>query len=181
MSDYRELIAEEQGVDLTLNASFTVNTDASAEWCIDKIKKETQEADRLINLAEEMIKQYQDKISDIRHDLESKTSYFKGQLQQYFETVEHKATKTQETYKLLSGTLKLKHKPAKVVKDDLRLLEYLKDNNYSEYIETVEKAKWSELKATLKQVADKYVDENGVVVEGIELQEQASEFIVDIK
>jgi predicted DNA-binding protein (UPF0251 family) len=61
------------------------------------------------------------------------------------------------------------------------LLEYLKDNNYSEYIETVQKTKWSELKATLKQVGDKYVDENGVIVEGIELQEQPSEFIVDIK
>jgi hypothetical protein len=164
-----------------MDENFIVDTDEKAEWCLNKIREEQQERDRLTDLCNKMINKYSEQIKELEQDFETKTSYFKGQLQQYFNTVKRKATKTQETYKLISGTLKIKYKAHKVKKDDLKLLEYLENNNYTEYIETIKKAKWSELKETLKQVGNRYVDENGQIVEGIELEEQEPEFLVEIK
>lgn len=160
---------------------FVVDTDVKAEWCITKLKEEQEQTERLKNISKQMIEMYQEKIKELDEKHQSKTAYLKSQLNSYFQTVERKITKTQETYKLVTATLKLKHKNPKIIQDAEKLLEYLENNNHQEYIETVKKPKWGEFKKQLKQVNNKYVDEDGQIVEGVTLEELPSEFIIEIK
>ena len=61
---------------------------------------------------------------------ERKTSFLKSCLAQYFETVPHKETKTQATYKLLSGQLVFKKPKQKLVKSDDDLIAYFKKKQH---------------------------------------------------
>ena len=89
---------------------FRVTDDGKADWCIEKIKEIEADHDRLIQLAFDKINEYQAKLDELINERNNKTSYFKGLLREYMQTVETKSTKTQDTYKLLSGTLKIKRK-----------------------------------------------------------------------
>ena len=98
-------------------------------------------------------------------------------LYKYFQTVEHKKTKTTEKYKLLSGTLTLKIKEPKAVYDETDLINYLKANSLDGYIKTEVKPMWGEYKKNLKYEDNMVIDtKTGEVVECIKLVEQPEEF-----
>lgn len=158
---------------------FKVTDDNVADWCIERIKEIEAEQDRLINLAQDKINELKAKIDDLEHEKDAKTSYLKGLLREYMATVETKSTKTADTYKLLSGTLKIKRKAPTPVKDDKLLLEWLKTNKMNNYITTVEKANWGDLKKELTATDKGYVTADGEVVEGVTLKENDDVFIVE--
>jgi len=159
---------------------FKIETDMQAEWALNKLREITAESERIINLARAMIESYNDKIKTEQDRAAKEKLYFEGLLRQYFETVEHKSSKTQATYKLASGTLKLKKKAPSVVKDEELLLKWMKDTKMDYYINKVEKANRGEFKKKLTQANDKYVTSDGEVVDGIKLVENDDEFVVDI-
>lgn len=162
---------------------FKIENDNTCDWAIKTIKKETEEIERLIKIADSEIEELQQKKEALKKSLESKTGYLKSKLYEYFGQVEHKETKTQETYKLLSGSLVLK-KPATKIKrpDDDRLLGILKEiDPLEQYVETIQKPKWAEFKKTLKLLDNgQIVDEDGDIVEGLEVEDVPGEFTVKI-
>ena len=162
---------------------FKIENDNTCDWAIKTIKKETEEIERLIKIADSEIEELQQKKEALKKSLESKTGYLKSKLFEYFTKVEHKETKTQETYKLLSGSLVLK-KPATKIKrpDDDRLLGILKEiDPLEQYVETIQKPKWAEFKKTLKLLDNgQIVDEDGDIVEGLEVEDVPGEFTVKI-
>lgn len=158
---------------------FAIVTDLMAEWGIKQIKKAEEERDRLVAIAKEEIADLERQIEIHTLRCENSTKYLKGKLQEYFNTVEHKETKTQESYKLLSGSLVWKKPAAKIKRpDDDKLLGILKDIDPLEmYIETIQKPKWAEFKKTLKLLDNgQIVDEDGDIIEGIEVEDVAGEF-----
>lgn len=158
---------------------FAITDDNTADWALKKISEERKELERLKAIAEQQIEEIQLKVKHLEESTERKTSFLKGCLAQYFETVPHKATKTQETYKLLSGSLVFKLPAQKMVKDDEKLLEYFKQNNMSEYIKTKETPAWAEFKKNLSIVDDKVIDmSTGEVVEVVKVEETAGSFDV---
>ena len=84
---------------------WTIDSDEKAEWALKKIREETEERDRLMKLANAEQEKLTARIAEIDKAYEDGTSYLKYMLNQYFETVPHKSTKTTEKYALLSGTL----------------------------------------------------------------------------
>lgn len=158
---------------------FVINDDGKAEWALNKIIEEKAETQRMINVANSMIMKYQEKIEVYQNQFESKTAYLKEQLRQYFETVPHKITKTQETYKLPSGTLKLKKQNPEYIRDEEKLLEWVKANKIS-YVKTKESVNWAELKKELKFVDNKALTVDGEIVDGITVSERPSVFEIDI-
>jgi len=158
---------------------FVIDDDGKAEWALNKIAEEKAETQRMINVANSMIMKYQEKIEVYQNQFESKTAYLKEQLRQYFETVPHKETKTQETYKLPSGTLKLKKQNPEYIRDEEKLLEWVKANKLS-YVKTKESVDWVELKKELKFVDDKALTEDGEIVDGVTVSERPSIFEIDI-
>lgn len=158
---------------------FTVASDMMAEWCIKKIKKAQEEHDRLVALAQEEIAEYNRQIAVLDQQLESATGFLKSKLYEYFNTVEHKATKTQESYKLLSGSLVFKKPSQKMNPDKEKLLEYVKANNMPEFVKVKEDVDWLNYKKECEIINGKVVNvETGDVLpeDVISVEEVAGEF-----
>ena len=128
-----------------------------------KIREEKAESQRLINLCNSEIIRYQAALKKAQDALESKTGYMKAKLLEYFQTVPRKTSKTQETYKLPSGTLKMKFPAPEYVKDEDKLTEWLKKMGYTDYIKTVESPKWGDFKPTTQIQKLPIVDDEGEI------------------
>lgn len=159
MTDY-EMIEEFEYEDKLPNEinGFTVISDLQCEYCLKKIRKATEQHDRLVELAKAEIEELQEKIKELDAKLESETGYLKSLLFDYFNKVEHKETKTQESYKLLSGSLVFKKPTQKMEPNREKLLEYVKANNMPEFVKTKEDVDWAAYKKECQIVGDKVVN-----------------------
>lgn len=161
-------------------SEFKIDTDQKAEWALNIIREEQVEAQRLINVCNSQILYYQSEIRKVQDKLENKTGNLKAMLFDYFQTVPRKATKTQETYKLPSGTLKLKYPKPEFKRDDSKLVEWLENSSKTDYIKIKKSPDWAALKKAFTVVGDKVADENGEIVEGVEVVERPPVFDVEV-
>ena len=161
---------------------FTVDSDVRANWCLKKIKDEQDEAQRLKDIIRAERDQLLAKEQEIDKRLADKTGFLKGKLYEYFGKVEHKATKTQETYKLLDGSLVYKKPSKKIVKpeDDAELIKYLEETE-PELVETVKKPLWGEFKKLLHVTDDGKVIDTSVGVELDFIKAEDSEASFEVK
>ena len=159
---------------------FRIDNDEKAEWALAKIREEQAEAQRIMNVCRSMIMHYEQQLKKAEEDLEKKTAYLRSQLEQYFDSVEKRRTKTQEVYKLPSGTLRRKYPSPQFNRDDEKLVKWLKDRQMNEYIKVKETADWASLKKTIQVVGNKAVDEDGEIVEGITVVDRPPVFEVEV-
>lgn len=159
---------------------FRIDNDQKAEWALAKIREEQAEAQRIMNVCRSMIMHYEQQLKKAEEDLEKKTAYLRSQLEQYFDSVEKRRTKTQEVYKLPSGTLRRKYPGPQFKRDDDALVKWLKERNMKDYIKVKETADWANLKKAIQVVGNKAVDENGEVVEGITIVDRPPVFEVEV-
>ena len=160
-------------------SEFKIDTDQKAEWALSKIREEQAEAQRLINVCNSQILYYQSELKKVQDKLENKTGNLKAMLFEYFQTVPHKATKTQETYSLPSGKLKLKYPKPEYKRDDATLLKWLKERDMTDYIKVSESPKWGELKKTVQVAGDKACID-GEIIDGIQVVERPPVFDIEI-
>lgn len=142
-----------------MEEAFKIENDKTADWAITQIREAETERDRLIKLAQDQIDDLTAKIQELTEKCENDTKYLKSCLALYFDTVPSKETKTQKTYKLLSGTLIFKKPATKIVHNDDKLLEYLEENDGKDYIKIKKSIDWAEFKKTLT------VSDDGEVVD----------------
>jgi hypothetical protein len=120
------------------------------------------------------------KAEELSDHLESETGYLKSLLFKYFETVEKKETKTQQSYKLLSGSLVFKKPQIKIVKpEETKLVEFMENNGYEKLVETKKSAKWADFKKEI-EIKDGQVilDDTGEVLDWIVTEEDPGRFEV---
>ena len=161
-------------------AGFQVDDDQKAEWCIRKIQEAKKE---MMDWIEFYVAQT-DKVKD---KCERRIQFFEYKLMQYFGSVPHKQTKTQESYQLPSGKLVLKKPAIAYEHDDEQLLPWLKQNNMEDFIKIKESVDWSGLKKAL--LTDKEVDpgwtylvtDDGEIIPGITRFQKPEEFKVEVK
>lgn len=173
-------IGADEDTALSEKDRFVIDNDSKAEWALEKIKAEKADMERLVSLCEQKIAEYQEKIELFKKQYENSTSFLVSCLQQYFNTVPHKKTKTQETYKLPSGTLKLKYPGPEFVRDEETLVKWLKDNNYTDHIKIKESADWASLKAKVKVDKGNVITEDGEIIEGVKAVDRPPEFKVEV-
>ena len=106
-----------------IETEFTIDSDKAAEWALKKVLAAKKERERLIALVVVEQEELDRQIEQIDKRYEQETSYLLMKLSEYFKTVEHKETKTQESYQLLSGKLVYK-KPSQKVEQDEDVLSY---------------------------------------------------------
>lgn len=163
------------------HAQWKIADDGCADWAVNKIAEERAELARIEELAEAQIARIEEKLAAARKRCENGTRFLTGKLAEYFATVPHKKTKTQETYRLLSGTLKMKLGGVTMKQDDTKLLEFLKASGQNEYIKITEAPKWGDFKKRLEIQGTDVVDmETGEIVEGVQLIEKPDTFTVDV-
>jgi hypothetical protein len=164
------------------NEGWKIDSDSKAEWTGNKLREETAESQRIINVCNTMINEYKQKIEKEKEKLKQKTSFFEHHLKLYFETVKKTETKakTKKYYKLPSITLEENKKDPEYVRDDSKIITWLKENNMSDLIKTEEKAKWADLKKKINISGNNAVDENGEIIPGIEVIHREPEFVIKI-
>lgn len=163
-------------MELTTN-NFTITDDKTADWAVKQIKDAEEERDRLIKLAEEEIADLETKIEDLKAACENQTKYLKSCLGLYFETVPHKETKTQKSYKLLSGSLVFKKASQKIDHNDDKLLTYLEDSDQEQFIKVKKSVDWANFKKRLAIQDGKVVDiKTGEIIDGCTVEDTLASF-----
>lgn len=157
--------------------TFLVDTDAKAEWALRKIAEKQEEKARWKAY-------YKEALAKIVSECDSDIDYLQSLLERYFETVPHRATKTQESYKLASGagTLIMKFSDIDYEKDEKTIIEWLKENELDGLVKVEESLCWGELKKGLTISGEKAViKETGEIVPGIKVINRGPKFTIQIK
>ena len=152
---------------------FVIDTDAKAQWALDKIREARADRDTWVAW-------YEDKIAEIKAQTDFNTMNLERMLAEYFATVPHKKTKTQESYPLKGGKLILKTQNPEYKRDDKTVIEWLKANNHGEFVKVKEELDWSGLKGKTAAFEGQIVTEDGEIVPGIEVIEREAKFIVEV-
>ena len=160
-----ELLQEQEG--------FTIDTDAKAEWALTKIREARADRDA-------WVKWYTEKIEEIKAQTDFNTMNLERMLADYFASVPHKQTKTQESYTLPGGKLILKTQNPEYKRDDKTVIEWLKQNNGGEFIKVKEELAWEDLKAKTAALNGKLFSEDGEEIPGVEIIEREPKFIVEV-
>ena len=174
-----ELIMEEDFLEDDLEeeqTSFLVDNDQKAEWCLQKIREAEAEKQKWNDY-------YTKQMQAVADREDRRIQYFEYQLNQYFRTVPHKETKTQQSYQLPSGKLVLKKQAPKFEHDDEKILDWLHENSQAPetYIDFKEVLKWGDLKKVLIVDGDRMVTADGEIIPGINVIERPDIFVVDAK
>ena len=162
-------------------APWAIRDDGCADWAVRKIAEEKEEYDRLQRLADQQISQIEQKLAEAKRRYENGTRFLTSKLAEYFDTVDHKKTKTQETYRLLNGQLVKKLGGVSMKQDNDKLLDFLKSSGLDDMIVTTEKPAWGEFKKGLEIMGDCVViKETGEIVEGVNVVENPDTFSVKL-
>lgn len=154
---------------------FVVDNDQKAEWAARKIREARQDTQKWTEY-------YERQLSAIRRANEETEAYFAALLANYFETVPHKATKTQESYSLPTCKLVLKAQQPEFSRDEAVLCDYLDKKGRDDLVRITRRADWAALKKTLRVMEDgTCVDADGEVVEGVQAFNRLPEFKIEMK
>ena len=159
-----------------MEEAFVIDNDVKAEWALRKIRERASERDRILETSWEIIESYKAVIQTEADRAADEIAGLEGMLLQYFATKEHQATKTQETYRLPTGKLKMKLAFERMVPDEEKLI-----TAYPDFTERKPTLKWGELKKRLAIADGKVLDtETGEVVEGVSLETVPPKFSVEV-
>lgn len=158
---------------MTENADFVIDTDAKAEWALNKIREARADRDKWVEW-------YKAKIAEITEQTDFDTMNLERMLADYFATVPHKKTKTQESYKLPGGKLVLKTQNPEYTRDDKAVIEWAKANGFGQFVKVEEKLAWQELKDATAVFEGHIVTEDGEIVPGVEVTNRDAKFVVEV-
>lgn len=157
-----------------IKEEFVVDTDAKAAWALQKIREARADRDR-------WVKWYTDKIEEIKAQTDFDTMNLERMLAEYFATVPHKKTKTQESYTLPDGKLVLKRQNAEFKRDDKTVIEWLKkQEDGGKFIKVKEELNWDGLKKETAVFNGSVVDTNGEIIPGITVIDRPDKFVVEV-
>lgn len=153
--------------------SFVIDTDAKAEWALRKIKEARADRDTWVAW-------YKEKIVEITAQTDADTANLERMLLDYFASVPHKKTKTQESYKLPCGKLVLKTQNPEYKRDDKTVIEWLKLNGQDNFVKVKEELDWAGLKEATEIFNGHIVTEDGEIVPGVEVVDREAKFVVEV-
>lgn len=160
---------------------FVIDSDQKAEWALRKICEHKSDAVRMAVVCDAEIKRYAQIKAEADEKCRRDCSYLESLLYGYFGTVPHKATKTQESYKLPSGALKLKLQQPTYERDDTALIAWLKEQKLEDMLKFEPSVKWKELKDKLTSSGEAAVyAETGEIVPGVKIVERDPVFVVEV-
>lgn len=172
-----EYIEAENGFQLR---TYKITDALAADWALDKIREAKAEYNQKEIIVKEKIKQLQEWLEKEREKRDRTVNFFTAKLQEYFKTAPKRRTKTQEVLELPSGTLRRKYPAPEFVRDDEKLLNWLKERGISEYVKIKETPDWANFKKTIRVTGEQVVDENGEIVDGVRVVERPPVFEVEV-
>lgn len=164
----KEEILEEEEEELQEVACFD---DASADYLLRRIREANEQYDKMEAWYGEQLR----KLAAIR---DRTIAWAEHGLRSYLDMVPAKKTKTQISYELPGGKLVLKAQAPEYVRDDEKLVPWLKENGKGGFVKIKESANWAELKKTLKESPDgaSVMTEDGEIVPGVTVVQMEPKF-----
>ena len=153
--------------------AFVIDSDAKALWALEQIKKARADRDFWVEW-------YAQKTKEIKEQTDFNTMNLEARLAEYFATVPHKSTKTQESYSLPGGKLILKKQNPEYKRDDKAVIEWLKKNYDGQFIKVTEALDWAGLKGKTEDFEGNIVTEDGEIIPGIEVIYREPKFVVEV-
>lgn len=137
---------------------YEITNDVQAEMALRDVLEQNATRDRLLKAADEMISKYQAQKRALVEEFERKNAWNTMALQNYFAKVDKHTTKTQQSYRLLSGRLLMKRQHPEYEWNEADLLGWAQDNA-PEYIKEVTKTSidWAGLKKAITQNGDQAI------------------------
>lgn len=161
--------------------AFVIDSDEKAEWALKKIKDAQEEHDRLIALVDAEQERLNERRNMIDLALDRDTDFLRSQLAAYMRTVKCKATKTQESYQLLTGKLVRKIPSVEFEVDNDALAKWLGENGREDLLNVSVKPKWGEFKKLVTGDAESgavVIAATGEAVDGIKAVESHEKFSI---
>ena len=124
---------------------FAIDSDQKAEWALRRIREHKADANRMAMVCNAEIERYEKVCKEAADKCARDCAYLESLLYAYFLNVPHKATKTQESYKLPTGTLKQKAREPEYVRADAEIIAWLNDQGMKDFVEVKPSLKWSGL------------------------------------
>ena len=126
---------------------------------------------------------YQKKIDEVNQKCDNNIEFNRRKLKDYFATVPHRSTKTQDAYDLPSGKLAIVYSKPKLAPDKHAILERLKNAGEMEFVKTktTEDLDWQAYKDRLfiSEDGESVIDrETGEVLKDVAIEQNAPEFKV---
>jgi phage host-nuclease inhibitor protein Gam len=160
---------------------FVVDSDQKAEWALRKIREHRADANRMAIVCNAEIERYEQIRKEASDKCARDCAYLESLLHAYFVTVPHKATKTQESYKLPTGALKQKIREPEYVRTDAEILAWLNEQGMSDYIEVKTSPKWADLKKVIAANGEAVIyPETGEIIPGVKIVERDPVFMVEV-
>ena len=167
--------------DERIDDGFIVDNDEKANWVLRKVASARQEHARQTTNIRAEIERLNAINTRADHWVEQEEARLLAMLMPYTQTVREKgrSTKTQTTYALPHGKIKIKHAAVKLEKTD-DLLPYLKETGQTGFIRVKEEPAWSDIKSTLSIVDGQVVTADGEIFErGVAVVEMPEAFVVE--
>ena len=154
---------------------FVIENDSQADWAVRKIAEHKAEIEKWdIHFGRQLEK--------IKATENASIDYLTRLLRDYFATVPHKTTKTEESYKLPSGKIYSKAQQPKYIRDEDEMTAWAKENR-PELVKTTvsETTDWNTLKKATTTLDDGSVVDalTGEVIPGVHAEMRPAEFKVD--
>lgn len=177
-----EFLDRETG--LEKQEGFIVDTEQKANWALRKIKQLQEKMDANADLAAEEIARIEMWEKEVNEGLHQSILFFTRLLERYHRGV-YEENPDIKTIKLPHGQLKMRAQQPKFVRDDDKLLAWMKKewpDIHPYYIKITERPDWKDLKDFLEVCGDKMVDpESGLIVEGVEVIAREPKFSLEVK
>lgn len=160
---------------------FVIDSDQKAEWALRKISEHRADAQRMADVCNAEIKRYTQVKTEAEDKCRRDCTFLESLLRVYFDTVPHKATKTQESYKLPSGVLKSKAQQPEYIRDDAVLIEWVKAQGLHDLLKVEPSLKWGDMKDKLMFNGETAVyTATGEIVPGVKIVEREPVFKVEV-
>lgn len=172
MENYEDITLDDFEESEEGKKEFTLDTPEKVDWAIEQIIDEQKRFELYEQAINGKIEKLKCELVNEKEASGHRTSWLRFKLGEYLQRddVPAKDTKTQLSLKMPSGTVKyIKSKP-EFIKDDDILLNFIKEND-SEFIKTKESVNWENLKATLSIVDGSVFNSDGVMVDGVTVED----------
>lgn len=161
---------------------YEITNDVEADKALKQIKRDLEETRRIVSIAEAEKAELDVKIKQLWCKWDERTEEKRMALERYFDTVQHRHTKTTEKYDLLSGTLTRKKATKKIsIDDESKLIDWLESSGHNELVS--KKPKWGEVKKLLQydEQGNIVVSDSGEVAEGVKLEDKPESFDINFR
>ena len=151
---------------------FIIDDDQKAEWALEQIRNAQEEKARWKD-------HFKEQLARITESCDLTINNMTEMLRDYFNTIPHKVTKTEENYRLPSGKLVLKKQTTEFNYDDAELIDWLEKNKPGQFIKTKKTVDWMALKKTLNVVGEIVADDTGEIIPCIQANERPDVFTIE--